>query len=99
MRFLRLVPLFAVAAFAADYAAEGRLWWTHIQFLADDQLEGRSVGTPGFQKAVQYVETGKQADEFDAFIERAGRQHLRVTRPDNQAGDNNREPNPGIRAS
>lgn len=46
-----------MAAFAADYAAEGKLWWSHIQFLADDQLEGRSIGTPGFQKAVQYVET------------------------------------------
>jgi len=40
---------------AVDLAAEGKLWWTHIQFLADDKLEGRNVGTPGFQMAVDYV--------------------------------------------
>jgi len=49
--------LIAVSALAADYAAEGQLWWSHVQFLADDQLEGRNLGTPGFLKAVQYVET------------------------------------------
>jgi hypothetical protein len=53
----RLVILFATTSlFAADYAAEGKLWWSHIQFLADDKLEGRNTGTPGFLKAVEYVE-------------------------------------------
>ncbi len=48
--------LFAAASlFAADYAAEGKLWWTHIQFLADDALQGRNIGTEGFAKAVSYV--------------------------------------------
>jgi hypothetical protein len=45
------------AASALDFAAEGKLWWVHIQFLADDKLEGRNVGTEGFHKAVQYVST------------------------------------------
>jgi hypothetical protein len=27
-----------------------------VQFLADDALEGRNVGTPGYEKAVNYVE-------------------------------------------
>src|SRR5215472_4329328 len=49
--------LAASCLFAADYAAEGKLWWAHIQFLADDKLEGRNTGSPGFLKAVQYVET------------------------------------------
>jgi len=44
------------AAQSADLAAEGRAWWAHIQFLADDKLEGRNVGTPGFDAAVAYVE-------------------------------------------
>jgi hypothetical protein len=43
------------AATAFDYAAEGKLWWAHIQYLADDGLQGRNVGTEGFHKAVQYV--------------------------------------------
>jgi len=45
------------AATVFDYNAEGKLWWAHIQYLADDQLEGRNVGTEGFHKAVQYVAT------------------------------------------
>lgn len=56
--------LFAVSAAltlsAADYVAEGNLWWSHIQFLADDKLEGRNTGTDGYKKAVAYV-----AGQFD----------------------------------
>src|ERR1700752_530007 len=57
--------LFAAApllATAVDYAAEGKLWWAHIQFLADDKMQGRNVGTPEFQKAADYV-----AGEFQKF--------------------------------
>src|SRR5580692_6406186 len=52
-----LLFLAAASLFAADYAAEGKLWWSHIQFLADDKLQGRDVGSEGFQKAVEYVST------------------------------------------
>jgi hypothetical protein len=41
--------------FAADYAAEGKLWWAHIQFLADDKLEGRNTGSEGYRTAARYV--------------------------------------------
>src|SRR4030095_550217 len=41
---------------SAGLTAEGNAWWAHIQFLADDSLEGRNVGTPGYEKAVAYVE-------------------------------------------
>ncbi len=46
------VPLFAGAI---DYAAEGKLWWAHVQFLADDKLQGRDIGSEGFEQAVTYV--------------------------------------------
>src|SRR5262245_55448165 len=59
-----LVASLSVAAAVAgalaqspDLAAEGTAWWAHIQFLADDKLEGRNVGTPGFEAAVGYVES------------------------------------------
>src|SRR5262249_6031066 len=53
---LRFV-LFAIAALILnDPAAEGKRWWSHVAFLADDGLEGRNVGTPGFEKAAAYVE-------------------------------------------
>jgi hypothetical protein len=54
-RSLTVAALFASGVFAADYAADGKLWWAHIQFLADDKLEGRNTGSPGFLKAAQYV--------------------------------------------
>ncbi len=41
---------------AADFAAEGTRWWAHIQFLADDKLEGRNTGSEGYRKAVEYVQ-------------------------------------------
>jgi hypothetical protein len=49
---LAATPLLATVV---DYAAEGKLWWAHIQFLADDKLQGRNVGTAEFQQAVDYV--------------------------------------------
>ena len=48
-----LAPL---SAQSGNLAAEGKAWWAHIQFLADDKLEGRNVGTPGFDAALDYVE-------------------------------------------
>jgi hypothetical protein len=47
----------AVCLFAADLAVEGKLWWAHIEYLANDKLEGRAIGTPGFEKAVAYVQS------------------------------------------
>jgi hypothetical protein len=41
---------------STDVTAEGKRWWAHVLFLADDKLEGRNVGTPGFDKAMEYVE-------------------------------------------
>src|SRR5579862_7087650 len=40
---------------AVDYAAEGKLWWAHIQFLASDDMRGRDTGSPEFRKATEYV--------------------------------------------
>ena len=40
-------------AFAAD--PDGRRWWSHVAFLADDALEGRDTGSPGHRKAAEYV--------------------------------------------
>lgn len=56
-RAVTVAALLASGLFAADYAADGKLWWAHVQFLADDKLEGRNTGSPGFLKAVQYVES------------------------------------------
>jgi hypothetical protein len=38
-----------------DWTAAGARWWAHIEYLASDALEGRGTGTPGYQKAADYV--------------------------------------------
>jgi hypothetical protein len=46
--------------FAADLAQEGQRWWSHIQVLADDRMEGRNTGSAGHRAAALYV-----AEQFD----------------------------------
>jgi hypothetical protein len=60
-----MVIAFACTALllAADVAQEGARWWSHIQVLADDRMEGRNTGSDGHRRAAQFV-----AGEF----ERAG---------------------------
>ena len=58
MRLKTGVILFVLAAAATaetDWGAAGKVWWSHIRFLADDRLEGRNVGSKGFETAADYV--------------------------------------------
>jgi hypothetical protein len=34
---------------------EQRAWWSHIEVLASDSMEGRNTGTEGYRKAASYV--------------------------------------------
>jgi hypothetical protein len=47
----------SLAACSAVVASNGpaERWWAHVRFLADDALEGRETGTPGYQRAAEYV--------------------------------------------
>lgn len=47
------IPLIASRA---DWSAPAAAWWAHVQYLADDKLQGRKTGTPDYDKAVAYVE-------------------------------------------
>lgn len=40
-----------------DWDTAGKRWWAHVQYLADDKLEGRGTGSAGFTAASQYVES------------------------------------------
>ncbi len=55
MKNLVVLALGAATLFAADFVAEGDRWWAHIQFLADDSLQGRETGSDGYREAVKYV--------------------------------------------
>jgi Zn-dependent M28 family amino/carboxypeptidase len=52
--------LASITLFAADLAQEGVRWWSHIEVLADDKMEGRNTGSEGHRKAAAYV-----AGEFE----------------------------------
>jgi hypothetical protein len=49
-----LMSLVSVAV--VDWNTAGKSWWAHVQYLADDKLEGRHPGGAGFTLAAQYVE-------------------------------------------
>lgn len=60
MRPLISIAAISISVFAADVVQEGKRWWSHIQVLADDQMEGRNTGSEGHKRAAQYV-----AGEFE----------------------------------
>ena len=43
-----------------DLAKEGDRWWSHVQVLADDNMEGRNTGSPGHLRAARFL-----AGEFE----------------------------------
>ncbi len=56
--FVSLALVFAwvaVLAQGSDWNALGKQWWSHVQFLAADDLEGRGTGSRGFEKAADYM--------------------------------------------
>ncbi|MGA2881801.1 MAG: hypothetical protein ABSG13_22850 [Bryobacteraceae bacterium] len=58
MRSTVVLALFLIAAAASaetDWTAAGKAWWAHVRFLASDQLQGRLVGTKGYNAAADYV--------------------------------------------
>jgi len=34
---------------------DGKTWWEHVKYLADDSLEGRDTGSEGIKKAEAYA--------------------------------------------
>ena len=70
-----VVLLSVASVFATEWSPGGRAWWSHIEFLASDALEGRRAGSPGHTKAAEYVaakfrEAGlKAGGESGAYIQ------------------------------
>jgi hypothetical protein len=56
-RLLCIVLLFAFPLFAQSTASSdvGKQWWEHVKVIADDKNEGRETGSPGMQRAADYV--------------------------------------------
>jgi hypothetical protein len=68
IRRLIIVCLAPAALAWAASSADGQRWWSHVRFLADDALEGRDTGSPGYRKAADYVESKLR----EAGVEPAG---------------------------
>ncbi len=50
-----ITGLFVVVAFAAATKPDGARWWSYVEFLASDKLEGRNTGSEGHRKAAEYT--------------------------------------------
>jgi Zn-dependent M28 family amino/carboxypeptidase len=51
---LVILSLAAVSLFAAG-KPDGARWWSYVEFLASDKLEGRNTGSAGHRQAAEYV--------------------------------------------
>ncbi len=49
------VAIVVAAGADAIGAADASRWWAHVTYLADDSLEGREAGRPGYTRAAEYV--------------------------------------------
>ncbi len=52
-----IAAVWVSAAAPPDWEASGKAWWKNVEYLASDNLEGRNVGSPGYDKAADYVRT------------------------------------------
>ena len=59
-RSIFIVACACILYAATDFNIEGDRWWSHIQYLASDDLQGRNTGSEGHRKAATYV-----AGEFE----------------------------------
>jgi Zn-dependent M28 family amino/carboxypeptidase len=68
MRAFLALPLFLSAcatAPATSVADRADRWWGDVAALADDGMEGRLTGSPGYQRAADYVVSRLQAMELE----------------------------------
>ena len=50
-----LVAAIAAAPVFTAPSRDGARWWSHVEALANDQMQGRLTGSPEHRKAAQYV--------------------------------------------
>ncbi len=67
--------LLLLAPLAYSEVPPGDRWWSHIEFLADDKLEGRNAGSKGHRIAVEYLagkfkDAGLEACGTDGYVQR-----------------------------
>jgi peptidase M28-like protein len=61
-----VAPVLAAAAVFAAAAPDGKRWWSYVEALAGDQMQGRETGSEAYRKAAQYVATQFERDGLTA---------------------------------
>ncbi len=59
-----ILALAAPLALLSAAAPDGVRWWSYVEFLASDKLEGRNTGSEGHRKAAEYVAAEFERDGF-----------------------------------
>src|SRR5260370_41899783 len=47
-----------VVAVTVGVCADEQRWWSHVEALANDGMEGRNTGSPAHKRAAEYVAGG-----------------------------------------
>src|SRR5712671_8003163 len=58
MRAISLIlvaALIAAGTLLAASGSDGTRWWSYVEYLASDKLEGRNTGSEGHRRAAEYV--------------------------------------------
>lgn len=74
-KFLLTLLLVLTAGGSSRLEDQGRQWWKNVEYLASDKLQGRNVGSPGFDMAASYVaeqfeRTGLNAAGNDGYFQK-----------------------------
>src|SRR5215813_13606440 len=73
-RRVRIAAVLALAAGAGILAGatggqsrdDGSRWWSYVEYLASDQMQGRETGSPEHRKAAEYVAAQFERDGLKA---------------------------------
>jgi Zn-dependent M28 family amino/carboxypeptidase len=74
MRRLLPIALTLLAALGSQAQQAKTQWWTHVEALANDGMEGRNTGSPGHKRAAEYVasqfrKAGLEPAGVDGYIQ------------------------------
>src|SRR2546426_1003298 len=58
---LASVLALALSSCTPRHLSDAESWWSHVQYLASDSLEGRNTGSEGYRRAADYVARQFQA--------------------------------------
>jgi len=67
-----LAALAILTPMAASASPRADAWWADIKVLADDNMEGRLTGSPGYERAAAYVEQRFRAEGLAPAGEHGG---------------------------